>query len=138
MNTIKNEGFVLNKILFVFEKCAGNICVMQRRIQMVDRMVSIIPAILIVDVVDAVKHAAKMSIRIGFINKGVLCPIAHHHNKPGIDHWHDKQHKGGFEIDKTHEYTKRIKGELSRAESNIDFFSFAMEQIHKGVNYAER
>lgn len=109
MDAIKDEGLVLLEILNILHEHARYLRIMQSRIVVVDSMVSIVPAILIVNIVDAVEGAAEVPLRITLIHKAMLCPVAHHHDKPRIDHRDDKDHQGGLEIDKTHRYTKRIK-----------------------------
>ena len=109
MDAIKDEGLVLLEILNILHEHARYLRIMQSRIVVMNRMVSIVPAILVVDVVDAVERTAEVPFRITLIHKAMLCPVAHHHDKPRIDHRDDKDHQGGLEIDKTHRYTKRIK-----------------------------
>ena len=73
-------------------------------------MVPVIPAILVIHIVDAVEYTAEVSFRIALINKTMLCPVAHHHDKTRIDHRNDKDHEGSLEIDKTHGHAKQVKG----------------------------
>src|SRR6187200_275783 len=113
MDPIENKGFMLFKIFEVLQKGAGNLCIMQTWVEVMNRMVSVIPTILVVHIVDTVEYATEMSFRITFINKTMLCPVAHHHNKTSIDQRNDEDHKCRFEIDKAHGYTKSIKGNFS-------------------------
>jgi hypothetical protein len=106
MDAIKDERLVLLEILNVLHEHARYLCIMQSRIIVVDSMVSIVPAILIVNIVDAVEGTTEVPFRITLIHKAMLCPVAHHHDKPCIDHRDDKDHQGGFEIDKTHRHTE--------------------------------
>ena len=73
---------------------------MQSRIEVVYGMISVVPAILVVYVVDTIECAAEMAGRIILIDKAVLCPVAHHHDKACIEHRNDEDHQGCLEVDK--------------------------------------
>lgn len=60
MDAIKDEGLVLLEILNILHEHARYLRIMQSRIVVVDSMVSIVPAILIVNIVDAVEGAAEV------------------------------------------------------------------------------
>ena len=87
---------------------------MKSWIQVMNRMITIVPAILIVYVIDAVVYTAEMSFRITFIDKRMLCPVAHHADQPGVNDRYDKYHQGCFETDKAHGHTKCIKKKVLR------------------------
>ena len=74
-----------------------------------DGMVSVVPAILIVDIVDAIENAAEMAFGIISVNKGVLGPVAHHHDKSRIDDRNNKDHQRRFKIDKRQTDADEIK-----------------------------
>ncbi len=101
-------------------------------------MVAIIPAILVVHIVDTIEHAAKMSIRITFIYKAVLGPVAHHTDKASIDYRYDKDHERCFEIDEAHGNTKSIERKFTYGKACVDFFSFPSEEVHKRINYTKQ
>ena len=101
-------------------------------------MVTIIPAILVVHIVDTIKHAAKVSIRVAFIYKAVLSPVAHHTDKASIDYRNDKDHERCFEIDEAHGNTKSIKRKFTYGKACVDFLSFPPKKIHKRINYTEQ
>lgn len=92
---------------------------MQRRVEVMNGMISIIPTVLVVDVVNAIEDTAEMSIRITSVNEGMLRPIAHHHNKTSIDHRHDEDHQRRLEIYKTHDQAKEIKCKFSKTKPKV-------------------
>ena len=106
VNAIKNDRLVFYKIVFVFQKHAWDLGIMKRRVKVVDGMVSIVPAILVVYIIDTIEYTAEMTFRIILVNERMLCPVAHHHDKTCIDHWNDKDHHGGLEVDKAHQHAK--------------------------------
>ena len=101
-------------------------------------MIAIVPAILIVYVVDAIKYAAKVSVRITFVDKAMLCPVAHHHNKSCIDHGYDENHECCFEINKAHQDTEDLKHGFTKSEPQVDFFPLVMKEIHKRIDDADQ
>ena len=69
MNAVKDERFILHELLFVLQECSGYIRVMKCRIEVMDGMVAIVPAILVVDIIDAVVNTAEMTLRVAFLDK---------------------------------------------------------------------
>ena len=138
MDAIKDEGLVLLEILNILHEHARYLRIMQSRIVVVDSMVSIVPAILIVNIVDAVEGAAEVPLRITLIHKAMLCPVAHHHDKTGIEHGNDKNHERRLEIDEAHQYAKQNKREFTDCKPGVNFLLLAVEEIHKGIYDAKQ
>ena len=101
-------------------------------------MVTIIPAVLVVHIVDTIEDAAKVSIWVVFINKAMLCPVAHHTDKASIDYRYNKDHERCFETDEAHGNTKSIKRKFTYGKACVDFFSFPSKKIHKRINYTQQ
>ena len=97
-------------------------------------MIAIIPAILVIHIVDTVKGAAEVAFRITFINKAMLRPIAHHHDKSGIEHGNDKNHERCLEIDETHQHAKQNKREFAEGHARINLSFLPIKKIHKRVH----
>ena len=89
MDSIENKGLVLLEIFNVLHERTGDLCIVQPRVEVMDRMISVIPAILVVYIVDTIEYTAEVAIRITLVNETVLRPVAHHHNKPAVNHWND-------------------------------------------------
>ena len=87
---------------------------MQSRVEVVNGMIAIVPAILIVHIIDAVEHTAEVSVGVALVDEGMLGPVAHHHNEPCIEHGYDEDHEGCFEVDKTHGDAEEIKHPFSK------------------------
>ncbi len=64
-------------------------------------MIPIIPAFVVVFMVDTGDTVFIMIARIGGIYKGMLRPVAHHGDEPEDEKGEQKNHEGGREIDKT-------------------------------------
>ena len=64
----------------------------------------------------------------------MLGPVAHHHDKSGINHRNNENHHCGFEIDKAHEDTEDIKTDFTKSKPRINLFLRVMEEIHEGIN----
>ncbi len=104
---------------------------------MVNGVISVIPAIAIVYIVDTVVDAAEMSGGIGLVNKWMLGPVAHHHDKPGVKHGYNKNHQRRLKIDKAHDEAEGTKGKLSDAEAHVYFFALALEEVHECFRNAD-
>src|SRR5688572_125491 len=105
---------------------------------MVNGMVTVIPAILIIHIIDAIVHTAEVPFRIALIDKRMLCPVAHHHDKPGIDDRNNKNHHRGFKIYKAHGNTKHIKGKFAKRETQVKLFPFPSEEVQESVDDADQ
>src|SRR5688572_3842262 len=101
---------------------------------MVNGVISIVPAVLVVHIVDAIVHAAEMTFRITFINKRMLRPVAHHHDQSCIDDRHNKNHQGSFEIYKAKRDTYQVKREFTKGQSCIEFFPLALKEVKKCID----
>lgn len=97
-------------------------------------MISIIPTILIVYIINAVKNTTEMTFRIVLINEAMLRPIAHHHNESRINHRNNKDHQCRLKVDKTHSNTKQDKRSFTDTKPGVDFLTLTAEQIHEGIN----
>jgi hypothetical protein len=133
MYAIEDEGLVLLEILNVLHEYTRNFSVMQSWIVVMDSMVPIVPAILIVDIVDAVEGTTEVSFRIILIDKAMLCPVAHHHDKPCIEHRDDKDHECRLEIDETHQHTKHDEGKFAQGKAHVNLLLLSVKKIHERI-----
>ncbi len=82
---------------------------MHCRSQVMDDMITIVPAGTIITCVDTIDRTCKMIFRIIFVNKCMLRPITEHHNKTGYNKRNDKDPQRCFEVYKTHDNTESKK-----------------------------
>src|SRR5690606_6989320 len=122
------------EIIDVLHKRPRNLRVVQSGIEVMDRVISVIPAVLVVHVIDAVIDTAEVAIRIALVNKRMLRPVAQHHDKASVDHRHHEDHHGRLEVHKAHADAKQYPGEFTGRELHIDLLSLAVKQVKEGID----
>jgi hypothetical protein len=79
MYAIEDENFLCSKPVFIFQEFTGDLGIMERRPEMMDCMVTIVPADFIVFCIDAINSVLFWIMRI---YERMLCPVAKHHHYP--------------------------------------------------------
>jgi len=80
-----------------------------RRANVVADVVAVVPALVVVLVVDASDGVLVVVARIGVVNKGVLGPVAEHHNEAADEKGQNEHKQRGLPIDKTQRDTEQVK-----------------------------
>src|SRR3954471_9258890 len=97
--------------------------------QAVNNAVAIVPANFIVRRINAVDGAGEQVLRIATIHKSMLRPVAQHHYETCKQQWYYKNNQRGFQINETHQNTKKNKAQLASRKAAIQFFAPAVIKI---------
>lgn len=97
-------------------------------------VVSVVPASVVVLGVDAIDCVL---IRVIRVDEGVLGPIADHHHDPGEEKRDQKDEQGSLPVHEPEADAEQVIAHFPVRETHVKFFSFAGEEILKGVHQSE-
>src|SRR4029078_8656200 len=95
-NLFKNESFMCFKTGYHLPEYYWKLRIVCPWPYMMDRMVTVIPAFMIIGRVQTNDIACKIILWFLRVDKCMLGPVAKHHHKTGKDEWNDQYHKRSF------------------------------------------
>jgi hypothetical protein len=106
MNTVEYERLIGRKPVDAFHEFNRYIGIMQCRPDVMNGMVTVVPAGVIVFCIDTIDRVV---LRVLHVNESVLRPVTNHHHEAGEYKGNDKDQQRGLEIDKAHGNAKNEK-----------------------------
>src|SRR5690606_40801956 len=99
---------------------------MQTRAKVMHGMITIIPASVVIDSIDAIDGTGEIILRIFLVDEGMLRPVSKHHHDSCKHKRNDEYPKCCLQIHETHSYAKKVKRHLAISESHIKFLALAI------------